>query len=151
MMEQKESDQKCPNCGKPMVHKSGRFGPFLGCSDYPQCKTVMKLDKEGNVLPPKPPAEPTGLKCHKCKTGELVIRQGNRGPFMGCNQYPRCRTTVNVEEMDRLKELQKEGKWPPATPEDADTILGRDKKGKSGKTKAAPKPVPESSGIKCHR
>ena len=54
--------------------------PILGCSDYPDCKTTLKLDKQGNVLPPKPPPEATGLKCYKCKEGELVIRQSKRGP-----------------------------------------------------------------------
>jgi len=127
MVEEKVSEHKCPNCGKPMVHKNGRFGEFLGCSDYPECKTTLKLDKEGNVLPPKPPAEPTGVKCYKCKDGELVIRQGKRGPFMGCNKFPRCRTIVSIKQLDHLKELQADGKWPPATREEADELLGRKK------------------------
>jgi len=124
MIEEKLSEHKCPQCGKPMVHKSGRFGPFLGCSDYPNCKTTLKLDKQGNVLPPKPPAEPTGLKCHKCKQGELVIRQSKKGPFMGCNRFPRCRTIVSVKQLDHLKELQSAGQWPPETLEQAEQILG---------------------------
>jgi DNA topoisomerase-1 len=127
MIEEKLSEHECPKCGKPMVHKSGRFGPFLGCSDYPECKTTLKLDKEGNVLPPKPPAEPTGVKCHKCKSGELVIRQGKKGPFMGCNKFPKCRTIVSIKQLDLLRQLQSEGKWPPETTEQADEILGRKK------------------------
>jgi DNA topoisomerase-1 len=123
----KLSEHKCPKCGKPMVHKNGRFGPFLGCSDYPECKTTLKLDKEGNVLPPKPPAEPTGIKCHKCKTGELVIRQSKKGPFMGCNKFPKCRTIISIKQLDQLKQLQSEGQWPPDTIEQADEILGRTK------------------------
>jgi DNA topoisomerase-1 len=127
MIEEKVSEHKCPKCGKPMVHKNGRFGPFLGCSDYPECKTTLKLDKEGNVLPPKPPAEPTGIKCHKCKTGELVIRQGKKGPFLGCNRFPKCRTIISIKQIDHLKQMQSEGKWPPETIEQADEILGRKK------------------------
>jgi DNA topoisomerase-1 len=127
MVEEKLSEHKCPECGKPMVHKNGRFGPFLGCSDYPECKTTLKLDKEGNALPPKPPAEPTGIKCHKCKSGELVIRQGKKGPFMGCNRFPKCRTIVSIKQLDHLKRLQSEGQWPPETIEQADEILGRKK------------------------
>ncbi len=118
------TEHKCPNCSKPLVRKSGRFGPFLGCSDYPNCKTILKMDKEGNPLPPKPPAEPSGLKCHKCKTGELVIRQSKRGPFLGCNKFPRCRTIVSMKKIDELKELAAAGKWPPATEEEAKKILG---------------------------
>jgi len=127
MVEEKLSEHKCPECGKPMVYKSGRFGPFLGCSDYPECKTTLKLDKEGNVLPPKPPAETTGIKCHKCKSGELVIRQSKKGPFMGCGRFPKCRTIISIKQLDHLKQLQSEGKWPPETIEQADEILGRKK------------------------
>ncbi len=127
MVEEKLSEHKCPKCGKPMVHKNGRFGPFLGCSDYPECKTTLKLDKEGNVLPPKPPAELTGVKCYKCKSGELVIRQGKKGPFMGCNRFPKCRTIISIKQLDHLKQLQSEGKWPPETIEQADELLGRKK------------------------
>jgi ssDNA-binding Zn-finger/Zn-ribbon topoisomerase 1 len=127
MVEEKVSEHKCPVCGKPMIERNGRFGPFLGCSDYPSCKTTLRLDKDGNVLPPKPPAEPTGVKCHKCKEGELVIRQGNKGPFLGCGRFPKCKTIVAIKLLDRLKELQSAGKWPPETPEQADEILGKNK------------------------
>jgi DNA topoisomerase-1 len=127
MVEEKLSEHECPKCGKPMVHKNGRFGPFLGCSDYPECKTTLKLDKEGKVLPPKPPAEPTGVKCYKCKEGELVIRQGKKGPFMGCNRFPKCRTIISIKQLDHLKKLQTEGHWPPKTIEQADELLGRKK------------------------
>ena len=125
MVEQTDetTEHQCPNCSKPMLRKSGRYGPFLGCSDYPNCKTILKVDKEGNPLPPKPAPEPTGLKCHKCKTGELVIRQSKRGPFLGCNKFPRCRTIVSMKKLDELKTLAAEGKWPPATEDQAKQIL----------------------------
>jgi len=139
MMQEEVTEHKCPNCGKPMIRKNGRYGVFLGCSDYPECKTTLKLDKEGNVLPPKPPAEPTGVKCYKCKQGELVIRQSKRGPFMGCNRFPRCRTIVSIKQLDHLKELQAAGQWPPESREKADELLGRTKKTKKAKkAKAAP-------------
>jgi len=134
MTEPRESEHKCPNCGKNLVYRTGRFGQFLGCSDYPQCKTIVRLDKEGKIMPPKPPPEPTGVKCYKCKEGELVIRQSKRGPFLGCNRFPRCRTIVSINQLDNLKELQKGGKWPPATTEQADELLGRKKS--SGKRQA---------------
>jgi DNA topoisomerase-1 len=127
MLEEKVTDHKCPECSKPMVHKNGRFGPFLGCSGYPECRTTLKIDKEGNVLPPKPPPEPTGIKCYKCKDGELVIRQSKKGPFMGCGRFPKCRTIISIKELEHLKQLQSEGKWPPETWEEADEILGRKK------------------------
>lgn len=128
MVEQVETEHKCTKCGKPMIEKMGRFGKFLGCSDYPDCKTIMKIDKEGNVLPPAPPPEPTGVTCHKCKKGELVIRQSKRGPFLGCNRFPRCRTIVSGKMTEKLQEMQKDGIWPPETLEEADELLGRKKK-----------------------
>ncbi|MBN1126776.1 MAG: type I DNA topoisomerase [Sedimentisphaerales bacterium] len=138
MIEEQPSEHACPNCGKPMIRKTGRFGEFLGCSDYPNCKTIQKLDKQGNIVPPKPPAEPTGIPCYKCKKGELVIRQSKRGPFLGCNKFPRCRTIVSMKQLDRLRSLQQEGRWPPETPEQARELLGSESK-KTKKTKAKKK------------
>jgi DNA topoisomerase I len=126
------SEFKCPECGKPMLVKSGRFGKFLGCSDYPNCKTIQRLGKDGQPMPKAPPAEPTGVKCHKCKTGEFVIRQSKRGPFLGCNKFPRCRTLLGMAHLENLKKLQAEGKWPAKNQEELDTILGRDKKTEKG-------------------
>ena len=135
MVKEEVSDHKCPACGKPMVHKSGRFGPFLGCSSYPDCKTTLKVDKEGNVLPPKPPPEPTGIKCYKCKNGELVIRQSKKGPFLGCSSFPKCRTIISIKQLDRLKQLQSAKQWPPKTLEEVEQILVRDKAKKSATSK----------------
>lgn len=139
MVEQKVSEHVCPNCGKPMVEKFGRFGKFLGCSDYPTCKTIQNVDKDGTILPVKAPPEPTGIKCYKCKSGELVIRQSKRGPFMGCNKFPRCRTIISIKELEKLKGLQAEGVWPPDSFEKADEILGRKKSAKTAKKKVAKK------------
>lgn len=133
------TEHKCPNCGKDMLLKRGRYGAFLGCSGYPECKTILSLDKEGNVKPPKAPPEPTGIKCHKCREGELVVRQSKRGPFLGCNRFPRCRTIVSVRQLEELKKLQAEGKWPPKTLEEADEILGRKKKNVKSTKKTAKK------------
>jgi DNA topoisomerase-1 len=125
------TEHTCPVCHKPMLLKRGRFGQFLGCSDYPQCKTTLKMDKQGNVLPPKPAPEPTGIKCYKCKDGELVIRQSKKGPFLGCGRFPKCRTIVSIKQLDHLKELQAAGQWPPATREQADALLARKPKSTS--------------------
>ena len=112
-----------------MAEKKTRKGRlFFGCSDYPNCKSILNLDKDGNVMPPKPPPEPTGIKCYKCDKGELVVRQSKKGPFLGCNRFPKCRTIVSVKQLDNLKKLQSEGKWPPANGDQADEILGRKKK-----------------------
>ncbi|MBU1260534.1 MAG: type I DNA topoisomerase [Planctomycetes bacterium] len=132
------TEHKCPNCGKPMVKKRSRFGVFLGCSDYPECKTAQRIDKDGNIVPPKAPPEPTGIKCYKCDQGELVIRQSKKGPFLGCNKFPRCRTIISFKKLDELKELQSKGQWPPSSWEKADELLGRTKKTASKKTSEKP-------------
>lgn len=125
MIQNEPTEHNCPVCGKPLVKKTGRFGPFFGCSGYPECKTILKADKEGNPLPPAPPPTPTGIHCHKCKDGLLVIRQSKRGPFMGCSRFPRCRTIVSIKLLDKLKTLQAQGQWPPADPARIDEILER--------------------------
>jgi DNA topoisomerase-1 len=135
MVEQVLSEHKCPACGKPMVERRGRFGPFLGCSGYPNCKTIMNLDKQGNILPAKAAPEPTEIICHKCKEGRLVIRQSKKGPFLGCNRFPKCRTIVSIKELDHLKQLQSAGQWPPQTIEQAEEILGVKETKKTAATK----------------
>jgi DNA topoisomerase-1 len=134
MIKEQVAEHKCPNCGRDMLIKRGRYGTFLGCSGYPECKTILNLDKEGNIKPPKAPPEPTGIKCHKCKEGELVIRHSRRGPFLGCNRFPKCRTIVSMNKLEELKKLQAEANWPPKTHEEANTLLGRKKKTTKKKT-----------------
>jgi DNA topoisomerase-1 len=88
-----ETEHKCPTCGKPMLQRVGRSGPFLGCSGYPECKTTMNLSPDGT---PQLTAQPTEHKCEKCGS-PMVLRQGKRGPFLGCSGYPKCRNIVNVD------------------------------------------------------
>jgi DNA topoisomerase-1 len=77
---------------------------------------------------PKPAPVSSGIKCYKCKDGELLIRQGKKGPFLGCSKFPKCRTIVSMKNLENLKALQEQGKWPPETPEKVDELLGRQKK-----------------------
>jgi DNA topoisomerase-1 len=97
-----------------MIKRVGRFGPFLGCSGYPECKVIQNIDKKtGEPLPPKPPPVDTGLKCPKCGKKNIVIRQGKRGPFMSCSGFPKCRTTLPAERLEEFKQSIAEGKgWP---------------------------------------
>ena len=71
--------EKCPNCGNELVAKTGRFGPFVGCSNYPECKYIKK----------EPPKE-TGETCPDCSS-PLVEKRGRFGPFVGCSNYPECK------------------------------------------------------------
>jgi DNA topoisomerase I len=72
------TDEACPTCGRPMVIKHGRFGKFISCSGYPECKTTKPIVKE------------TGAACPKC-SGAVVERRSKKGRvFYGCANYPNC-------------------------------------------------------------
>ena len=87
------SDVMCNLCGRPMVIKKSRFGPFLGCSGYPECSNTRRIGKDGK---PVPLPLPTGVACPKCSEGELMQRRGKFGrPFFGCSRYPKCDYLTN--------------------------------------------------------
>ena len=100
------SEHKCPKCGREMIRRKGRFGEFLGCSGYsvkkedgtPECGTIINLDKEGKPLPPKAKPIPTDIKCDKCG-GMMVLRDGKRGPWLGCAAFPKCRAIVSMGKL----------------------------------------------------
>lgn len=86
-------DEKCPDCGGELVKRSGRFGEFIACSNFPKCKYSRNLstDKKEKKEPVK-----IGVKCPKCG-GEIVERFSKRGKFYGCLNYPKCRFISNYE------------------------------------------------------
>jgi DNA topoisomerase I len=76
---QPDPDVLCPECGKPMIRREGRFGPFYGCQDYPNCKGITNVERR------------IGFSCPKCKEGDLTERRSRYGKFFyGCNRYPDC-------------------------------------------------------------
>lgn len=77
-----ESDIKCPNCGKPMVVRTSRFGSqFLGCSGYPECKTMMPLNATQESAQQEP--EVCEEKCEKCGS-DMIYKVGPYGKYMEC-------------------------------------------------------------------
>ena len=87
-MEKKEDEQTgevCPNCGKPMVIKNGRYGKFEACSGYPECKYIKQKEK--------PPVVEV-CDCPKCG-GKIVERKTKKGKiFYGCGNFPKCKVAV---------------------------------------------------------
>ncbi|HEY1760312.1 MAG TPA: type I DNA topoisomerase [Bryobacteraceae bacterium] len=75
----------CGNCGRPMVLKKGRFGQFLACSGYPDCKTTKQLGEAQ-----KPKDVPLDEKCPQC-SNQLVKKYGRYGEFVACSNYPTCK------------------------------------------------------------
>jgi len=82
---EKAEGQICEKCGKPMVIKQGRFGEFLACSGYPDCKNTRSLSSEGG-------GKSTGIQCpEKGCNGNIVERRSKRGKiFYGCSRFPDC-------------------------------------------------------------
>jgi ssDNA-binding Zn-finger/Zn-ribbon topoisomerase 1 len=87
-------EKKCPNCGKTLVVKQSRRGPFLACPGYPDCKHAESLS---GVPSQKSASKKVGRKCPDCGK-ELVLRSGRRGAFIGCSGYPKCRFTEDAGE-----------------------------------------------------
>jgi DNA topoisomerase-1 len=84
MTEQDEAEY-CDNCGRPMVLKKGRFGTFMACSGYPECKTTKQLGAAQ-----KPQDVPLDEDCPNCKS-KLVKKYGRFGEFVACSNYPTCK------------------------------------------------------------
>ncbi|MDQ3751504.1 MAG: type I DNA topoisomerase [Actinomycetota bacterium] len=86
--------EPCPDCGAELVVRSGRYGPFVGCSRYPDCKHIKK----------EPPKE-TGESCPDCGS-PLVEKRGRFGPFTGCSNYPECK---HIKKNPKKKTTAKSG------------------------------------------
>jgi DNA topoisomerase-1 len=99
---QEGTGEVCPKCGDgTLVGKNGRFGPFVGCSRYPDCDYIKK---DG---PPPPDPLPFEVVCPKNKDGHLVPRRARRtgNVFWGCSNYPRCDFTTNNEPLGGLHDV----------------------------------------------
>lgn len=76
------SDHNCPACGQQMAIRSSRYGQFLGCIGYPECKTKIALTKEGTPVPEDRPSEE---KCKECGS-DMIIRYGRYGDYLACSK-----------------------------------------------------------------
>jgi DNA topoisomerase-1 len=77
-------DETCPECGRQLQQRFGRYGPFVGCSGYPDCRYIKK----------DPPVS-LGITCPQCTQGEIVEKRTRFGLFYGCDRYPECDFAVN--------------------------------------------------------
>jgi DNA topoisomerase-1 len=82
VLQAETTDEVCEKCGKPMLVRFGRYGKFLGCSGYPECKTILPMVKPQKL----------GIACPDCGEGELVEKRSRRGKiFYSCGRYPACK------------------------------------------------------------
>lgn len=110
-----ESEVVCPNCGKKMVVRTSRFGSqFLGCSGYPECKTMMPLNKDGTTTPIEEKSEE---KCEKCGS-EMLVKVGPYGKYLQCTN-DECKnrkrlvisTGVNCPKCGKGEIIQRKSKY----------------------------------------
>jgi DNA topoisomerase-1 len=97
---------QCDKCGADMELKTGRFGKFFACTNYPTCKNTRKLLRNGEPAPPKAdPVPMPELKCEK-SDGHFVLRDGAAGVFLASSEFPRSRETKSplVEDLARHRD-----------------------------------------------
>ena len=88
--EQIPTDEICDKCGKPMVIKWGKYGKFIACSGYPECRNTREIETSDNDKPDE---------VHKCPNcgKDMVVRRGRWGYFLACSGYPECKTTESID------------------------------------------------------
>jgi DNA topoisomerase I len=153
-----ETDEKCETCGSPMVIKFGRFGEFLACSNYPDCKTTKEMPK-GDAA--EATSDDEQIICDKCGK-PMALKRSRFGQFFACTGYPDCKNTKDPKLMKQAANLPSEpqppcencgkemilksGRYGPfyscAGYPDCKTIR---KIGRGGKSATPPKPT----GVKC--
>ncbi|MFQ5669301.1 MAG: type I DNA topoisomerase [Acidobacteriota bacterium] len=95
------TDQSCSKCGKPMVIRWGRFGRFLACTGYPDCKNTQELGAADEGEAESQPAD-LSESCEKCGK-EMIVKRGRFGRFLACTGYPACKNTRKVVVSDEGK------------------------------------------------
>jgi len=95
------TDEKCPECGKPLMIRLGRYGKFMACSGYPECKYSRPLESKvaeevaGKGGEMESVAEAEAEKCEKCG-GKMKLKEGRFGRFLACENYPKCKNTKTI-------------------------------------------------------
>ncbi len=104
-LELEETGEDCPECGNKLVYRNGRFGKFISCSTFPECKYTAKIAKEDKEEPEK-----TGIMCEECGS-EMLKRKSRYGNyFLGCSNFPKCRNIQNIEGEEKPKYTRKKKK-----------------------------------------
>jgi len=92
------TDVKCEKCGSAMVIKLGRFGKFMACSNFPDCRNTKQINENGEAEK----EEKVNEKCEKCGK-PMVVKHGRYGKFLGCSGYPECKTIKGIENSTGVK------------------------------------------------
>ncbi len=110
-MEPEQTDIICPLDGRPMIKRTGRYGPFLASQGYPEIQFILNIDpKTGAVKLPRPKPVLTDLPCPKCGA-DLYLRDSKRGLWMSCSTFPRCRGREAFGKLPEEKQEELTVKW----------------------------------------
>jgi len=93
---EEETTEICPDCGQNLKIKLGRYGKFLACSGFPECKFTKPYLAGGSHPQQKNISKQIEEKCPKCGSN-LTLKEGKFGPFLACSAYPKCKFTKNIE------------------------------------------------------
>ncbi|GJL78394.1 MAG: DNA topoisomerase 1 [Nitrospinaceae bacterium] len=115
-----ETDEVCEKCGQPMIIKWGRFGKFMACTGYPDCKSTKNLGEDGKGAPV---AEEVEGNCEKCES-PLIMKMGRFGKFIACSNYPECKFTKPVSLGISCPEENCEGEISPRRTKKGRTFYG---------------------------
>ena len=91
---EEESDEVCDKCNSKMVIKWGRYGRFLGCSNFPECRNIKRLGEDD--APSSSEEEPTDESCDKCSSPMVIKTSRAGGKFLACTAYPKCRNAKPI-------------------------------------------------------
>jgi DNA topoisomerase-1 len=104
--EEIETEEVCEKCGSKMVIKWGKFGRFMACSAYPECKNTREIPKNGIDGSTEVPAIEE-VECEKCGR-PMVLKRGRFGEFLACSGYPECRNTRKIVKRDNSLEVKQD-------------------------------------------
>lgn len=111
IMPEEKSQEVCDKCGAQMIIKTGRYGKFLACSGFPDCRNIKKMNGESTAKTEDPALNALqekyqGTVCDKCGS-EMKVRSGKYGPFLACSAYPKCKNIKNIDDgSDKGKEIE---------------------------------------------
>ncbi|PAF48530.1 DNA topoisomerase I [Helicobacter sp. 12S02634-8] len=109
----------CPQCGKELVKRSGKYGEFVACSGYPKCKYIQPQES------PQTPVEEGGELCEKCGK-PMVKKRGRNGEFIACSGYPECKNTKSLKNPSGKAQVSLEVKCPECG---GDILLRKSRRG----------------------
>ncbi len=105
IMPEETSEEKCDKCGKNMIIKTGRYGKFLACSGFPDCKNIKSMgtgqekSPQENTALTELSAKYNDIKCDKCGA-DMAVKNGRFGAFLACTAYPKCKNIKNIKTDD---------------------------------------------------